>query len=143
VASYFGTAYTADPLIEPGDERVHDRHRQSPEFQPEHIDKPGKEMALALHGRWMTPLQGHDEADVALVLGANPFKGHYGVACGTPGTWLGQRLRAGKQLLVVDPRRVGTPLVPVQEAEQAAPGPMVRVLGAHDWRRRLGLRPQR
>jgi len=50
-------------------------------------------------------MHGYDDPEVALLLGTNPFKSYYGVACGNPGTWLGERLQAGMQLIVIDPRR--------------------------------------
>jgi anaerobic selenocysteine-containing dehydrogenase len=73
-------------------------------FTPATIDKPGKPMARALHGTWMAPQQGYDRPDVALLLGLNPFKSYFGVACGHPAKWLGERMRQGMELIVVDPR---------------------------------------
>jgi anaerobic selenocysteine-containing dehydrogenase len=74
-------------------------------FSPNTIDKPGKSLALALHGRWMAPLQGYQEPDVALLIGANPLKSYYGVASGHPGRWIREQMSRGMQLLVIDPRR--------------------------------------
>jgi anaerobic selenocysteine-containing dehydrogenase len=74
-------------------------------FTPITIDKPGKPLARALHGTWMAPLQGYQDPDVALIIGANPFKSYYGVACGHPAKWLGEQLARGMELLVIDPRR--------------------------------------
>ncbi|MHB8466962.1 MAG: molybdopterin-containing oxidoreductase family protein [Acidimicrobiales bacterium] len=74
-------------------------------FNPEAIDKPGKPVALALHGAWMAPRQGYDRPDVAMLFGANPFQSYYGTACGHPGRWLSDQLKRGMELIVVDPRR--------------------------------------
>ena len=74
-------------------------------FSPVTLDKPGKALALALHGRWMAPLQGYHDPEVALLIGANPLKSYYGVPAGNPGRWIRDHLRRGRQLLVIDPRR--------------------------------------
>jgi anaerobic selenocysteine-containing dehydrogenase len=74
-------------------------------FSPNTIDKPGKSLALALHGAWMAPLQGYHDPDVALLVGANPLKSYYGVPSGHPGRWIREHLAQGKELLVIDPRR--------------------------------------
>ncbi|MGE3448413.1 MAG: molybdopterin-dependent oxidoreductase [Microbacteriaceae bacterium] len=105
IASYFGTSIMGSPLTEPFLAAFMRSLGSRMCFTPNTIDKPGKQLAAALHGRWMAPMQGYDEPDVALLLGANPFKSYYGVACGNPSTWLGERMRAGMQLIVVDPRR--------------------------------------
>jgi anaerobic selenocysteine-containing dehydrogenase len=52
----------------------------------------------------MAPVQGWQEPDVALLIGLNPFQSYYGIACGHPNKWLGERMRAGMELIVVDPR---------------------------------------
>jgi anaerobic selenocysteine-containing dehydrogenase len=74
-------------------------------FNVNTIDKPGRAVAASMHGNWMAPVQGFHEPDVALLVGLNSFHSYYGVACGHPGKWLGERLDAGMQLIVVDPRR--------------------------------------
>ena len=74
-------------------------------FSPNTIDKPGKQLGAALHGYWGAPLQGYHEPDVALLIGANPYKSYYGAAAGSPGKWLRDKLAAGMDLLVIDPRR--------------------------------------
>jgi anaerobic selenocysteine-containing dehydrogenase len=74
-------------------------------FSPNTIDKPGRNVAQSLLGSWQAPVQGYHEPDVALLLGLNSFQSYYGVACGHPAKWLGERLRSGMKLIVVDPRR--------------------------------------
>jgi anaerobic selenocysteine-containing dehydrogenase len=74
-------------------------------FSPNTLDKPGKALALAMHGRWGAPLQGYHSPDVALLFGANPLKTYYGAASGNPTAWLRAQMDRGMQLLVVDPRR--------------------------------------
>jgi anaerobic selenocysteine-containing dehydrogenase len=74
-------------------------------FDPNTIDKPGRNVVPALHGTWMAPWQGYHEPDVALLLGINPFQSYNGVACGNPAKWLGECMESGMQLIVVDPRR--------------------------------------
>jgi len=105
IASYFGTAAVGSPLTEPFLTAFMAAIGSRMSFNPNTIDKPGKQLAAAMHGRWMAPMHGYDDPEVALLLGTNPFKSYYGVACGNPGTWLGARLHAGMQLIVIDPRR--------------------------------------
>lgn len=105
VASYLGTAMLSDCLTEPFLNAFMSAIGSRMTFNPNTIDKPGKQLALALHGSWMAPLQGYDRPAVALILGANPFKSYFGVACGNPAKWLGERLAAGMQLIVIDPKR--------------------------------------
>jgi anaerobic selenocysteine-containing dehydrogenase len=78
-------------------------------FDSNTIDQPGKSVALAMHGRWGAPAQGFDGADVALLVGTNPF---VTLAGGLPSTdpmrSVQDARRAGMRLLVVDPRRTET-----------------------------------
>src|SRR5262249_46564533 len=64
-----------------------------------------KPIARALLGAWMAPLQQYDGAEVALLLGLNPFVSYYGMAAGNPAKWYGERVRARMKVIVVDPRR--------------------------------------
>jgi anaerobic selenocysteine-containing dehydrogenase len=74
-------------------------------FTPGTIDKPGKKIALGLHGSWMAPARGFDDPDVTLLLGINPLVTFTGFPYGNPGKWLNGRLERGMKLIVVDPRR--------------------------------------
>ncbi|MFT3851320.1 MAG: molybdopterin-dependent oxidoreductase [Ilumatobacteraceae bacterium] len=105
VASYFGTAILGNCTSEPMLRSFMTALGSPMYFSPNTIDKPGKQLAAALHGTWMAPLQAYDQPDVALLIGANPFKSYYGVACGHPSKWLNERLAAGMRLIVIDPRR--------------------------------------
>ena len=105
VAAYLGTGSASDPLTDPFFGAFMRSIGSRMKFSPNTIDKPGKSLALAMHGRWMAPLMGYHEPDVALIFGANPFKSYYSVACGHPARWLREQMDRGMELLVVDPRR--------------------------------------
>ncbi len=104
-ACYLGTAAAQNNLNDPFFTALLGALGSRMKFSPNTIDKPGKSLALAMHGAWMAPLQGYHDPEVALILGANPFKSYYAIACGHPAKWLQARIDAGMQLLVVDPRR--------------------------------------
>ncbi|MGE3621632.1 MAG: molybdopterin-dependent oxidoreductase [Acidimicrobiia bacterium] len=94
------------------------------------LDKPGRTLAWAMLGRWMAPHQNFHDPRVALMIGINPFvNGLGGVPLGHPGHWLAERLAAGMELVVVDPRRT-----PVADRAtvflQPAPGHDVALLAA-------------
>src|SRR5262249_40440351 len=74
-------------------------------FDPNTIDKGGKQIATALFGAWGAPAYGFDEPDVALLIGINPMVTFTGLPAGNPGQWLKDRARQGFRLIVVDPRR--------------------------------------
>jgi anaerobic selenocysteine-containing dehydrogenase len=74
-------------------------------FTPGMLDKPGKGIAQALHGRWMAPSHSFDEPDVVLLFGINPMVTYTGFPYGNPGKWLKDRLDKGTTFIVVDPRR--------------------------------------
>lgn len=98
-------------------------------FDPNTIDKPGKLIALALHGKWNAPPTGFQDAAVALVLGANPLVGHTGFPHTNPRRWLDEARRGGMKLVVVDPRRTDV----ARRADlhlQPAPGHDVEIVAA-------------
>ncbi|TAK70645.1 MAG: molybdopterin dinucleotide-binding protein [Actinomycetota bacterium] len=105
IASYVGSGAAGAPLADPFMGAIMSAIGSPMKFSPSTLDKPGKALALAMHGRWGAPLQGYHDPDVALLVGANPFKTYYGAAGGHPGHWLRDRQKAGMQLLVLDPRR--------------------------------------
>jgi anaerobic selenocysteine-containing dehydrogenase len=74
-------------------------------FTASMIDKPGKPIAKALHGAWMSPQQGYVAPDVGLLVGINPFVSYQGFPLGHPGKWLAEQQARGFQLIVIDPRR--------------------------------------
>jgi anaerobic selenocysteine-containing dehydrogenase len=104
-AVYLGTASSGATLAAPFVASLLEAVGSKMLFTPNTLDKPGKSLALAMHGRWGAPLHGYHDPDVALLIGANPLKTYYGAASGNPGRWLRERLAGGMQLLVIDPRR--------------------------------------
>jgi anaerobic selenocysteine-containing dehydrogenase len=105
VATYVGTGVAGQTLAHAFTGAFMEALGSGMLFTPNTIDKPGKNTALAMHGRWGAPLQGYHDPKVALLVGTNPFKTYYGAAAGNPGRWLRERIAAGMQLLVIDPRR--------------------------------------
>jgi anaerobic selenocysteine-containing dehydrogenase len=105
VASYMGTGVAASAAMIPFISGLMRAIGSPMTFTTNTIDKPGRDTAPTLLGRWSAPLQGWHQPEVALLIGANPFQSYFGVACGNPATWLGERMRAGMKLIVVDPRR--------------------------------------
>jgi anaerobic selenocysteine-containing dehydrogenase len=105
ISSYLGTMAYANPLIMPFHLAFMDAIASPMVFTSNTIDKPGRNTANALHGRWMAPPQGYDRPDAALLFGLNSFQSYYGMASGNPAKWLSERLRDGMQLIVIDPRK--------------------------------------
>jgi len=78
-------------------------------FTPGTIDQPGKPVATALHGRWGGGIVPIDEADVWLVVGANPFVSKWAGSGNTNPKRVVREGRArGMSLLVIDPRQSET-----------------------------------
>jgi anaerobic selenocysteine-containing dehydrogenase len=75
-------------------------------FGASSLDKPGRSIAWAMLGKWQAPPMGFSAPGAVLMLGINPLvNGLGGIPAGHPGHWLGERLGAGMDLIVVDPRR--------------------------------------
>lgn len=73
------------------------------------IDQPGKPISMALHGRWGAGPQAFADAEVALVIGANPLVSMWnGVPPFNPAKRLHEARARGLKLIVVDPRRTET-----------------------------------
>ena len=73
------------------------------------LDQPGKAIATGLLGIWMAPPQGFDDADVGLIIGANPLVAiSGGLPNANPRHWLHHAKRRGYRLVVIDPRRTET-----------------------------------
>jgi anaerobic selenocysteine-containing dehydrogenase len=104
VAFYYGTmatnGVTARALIDALRRATGSRMA----FTPATVDKAGKKVAEALHGRWMAPVSGYSDPDVAMLVGINPLISYQGAARGNPGRWLRSQAERGMQLIVVDPR---------------------------------------
>ena len=75
-------------------------------FTSSTIDQPGKDIANALHGRWLAGSHVFDESDVWMLVGNNPL---VSISGGIPNANPGRRLREAKargmRLVVIDPRR--------------------------------------
>jgi anaerobic selenocysteine-containing dehydrogenase len=74
-------------------------------FDPNTIDKGGKQVAASLLGQWNAPSFGFDRPDVAMFIGINPMVTCTGFPAGNPGLWLKQMQRRGMNVIVIDPRR--------------------------------------
>lgn len=74
-------------------------------FTPTTIDQAGRFVAKGLHGVWMAP--GPCQPDVMLLVGNNPMVSHQGFA-GSPGAFYRDFRKAGRELIVLDPRRTET-----------------------------------
>ncbi|MFK8019981.1 MAG: molybdopterin-dependent oxidoreductase [Pseudomonadales bacterium] len=74
-------------------------------FTSNTIDQPGKQIAMAAHGKWLGGEPDFDKADAWLLLGGNPI---ISKSAGIPGQNPAQKLKEaqarGLQLIVVDPR---------------------------------------
>ncbi len=70
------------------------------------IDQPGKNVANALHGRWLGGSHVFDESDVWLLVGNNPLISMSGgIPPANPARRLREAKARGMQLVVIDPRR--------------------------------------
>ncbi|MGE2729946.1 molybdopterin-containing oxidoreductase family protein [Mycolicibacterium vaccae] len=107
-------------------------------FESVTIDQPGKAVAPALHGTWLGGKYGPNEADVLLLIGANPLVSMLGLPLGNHGKWLGDKLESGGRLIVIDPRRTETArrahlfLQPLPGYDVAILAAMTRIILAED-----------
>jgi anaerobic selenocysteine-containing dehydrogenase len=75
-------------------------------FGASSLDKPGRSIAWAMLGKWQAPPMGFSAPGAIIMIGINPLvNGLGGIPAGHPGHWLGERLGAGMELIVIDPRR--------------------------------------
>lgn len=75
-------------------------------FMPATIDKPGKTVAMALHGRWAAGPQTFAGADTWMIVGSNPaISKSIGAPPYNPSGALHDAVRHGMKLIVIDPRR--------------------------------------
>lgn len=74
-------------------------------FTSNTIDQPGKQISMALHGKWLGGEPDFEQADAWLLVGSNPI---ISKSAGIPGQNPAQRLKEaqarGMQLIVIDPR---------------------------------------
>jgi anaerobic selenocysteine-containing dehydrogenase len=98
-------------------------------FNPNTLDKGGKQTAQSLLGYWSAPSQGFDAPEAMLLIGINPLITYTGFPAGSPKRWLADTLAGGCKLIVVDPRRTEV----ARRADwylQAAPGHDASILSA-------------
>lgn len=70
------------------------------------IDQPGKNIANALHGRWLGGSHVFDESDAWLLVGNNPLISMSGgIPPANPARRLREAVARGLRLIVIDPRR--------------------------------------
>ena len=70
------------------------------------IDQPGKPIAMALHGRWGAGPEAFADADVCMLVGANPLVSMWGgIPPFNPAKRLHEAKKRGLKLIVIDPRR--------------------------------------
>lgn len=70
------------------------------------IDQPGKPISMALHGKWGAGPQDFADADVCMLIGANPLVSMWGgIPSFNPAKRLHEARQRGLKLIVIDPRR--------------------------------------
>jgi len=99
-------------------------------FSNASIDQPGKPISMALHGRWGAGPQAFADADVCLLVGANPLVSMWGgIPTFNPAKRLHEARAGGLKLIVIDPRVTET----ARKADihlQCLPGHDVELLAA-------------
>jgi anaerobic selenocysteine-containing dehydrogenase len=109
IANYGGTYGQVHPATAPMQIAFMNAIGSPRRFTSMTIDQPGKAIAKGLHGIWLAPSQGFDDADVGLVIGANPLIAiSGGLPNANPRRWLRHARRRGFRLIVIDPRRTET-----------------------------------
>ena len=111
-------------------------------FSAASIDKPGANVAAALHGNWVAGAQSFASSDTWMIVGANPvLSKSNGAPYYNPGRRLKDAVKRGMKLIVVDPRRTETAkrahihLQAVPGEDPAILAAMIRVIlseGLHD-----------
>jgi len=78
-------------------------------FTSNTIDKPGKAIAMALHGSWAAGAQVFENSDTWLLVGSNPLISKTGgIPNSNPARRLHRASGRGLKLIVIDPRRTET-----------------------------------
>jgi anaerobic selenocysteine-containing dehydrogenase len=109
IASYAGTmAMATASTARPVHDALFDAIGTSMRFDPNTLDKGGRQVAESLLGHWRAPAQGFDRPDAILLIGTNPLLTYTGLPAGSPGRWLADTLARGCRLIVIDPRRTET-----------------------------------
>ena len=106
VAMYSGTHSFPYATTQPMATAFMDAIASPMRFTSNTIDKPGKSIAMALHGTWAAGAQVFDRSDTWLMVGTNPLISKSG---GIPNSNPARRLhlanKRGFKLIVIDPRR--------------------------------------
>jgi anaerobic selenocysteine-containing dehydrogenase len=106
VAGYAGTMSLASfPTASPMFTALLDGIGTPMRFDPNTLDKGGKQVAQSLLGTWGAPAQGFDRPRAILLLGINPLVTYTGFPAGSPHVWLTKVMKDGCKLIVIDPRR--------------------------------------
>lgn len=98
-------------------------------FDPNTIDKGGKQTAQSFLGYWGAPSRGFDRPEAILLIGINPLVTYTGLPAGSPNQWLTETLERGCKLIVIDPRRTQVARRATHHL-QARPGHDVHILAA-------------
>ncbi|ODU07045.1 MAG: hypothetical protein ABS81_02880 [Pseudonocardia sp. SCN 72-86] len=105
VAGYAGTmALGAFPTAMPMFTALMDAIGTPLRFDPNTLDKGGKQVARSFLGSWGAPSQGFDDPGAVLLIGINPLVTYTGFPAGSPHTWLSSTMARGCALVVIDPR---------------------------------------
>ncbi len=109
VAMYVGTPNVAYPAAASMGNAFMRAIGSSMFFTSNTIDQPGKQISMAMHGKWLGGEPDFADADAWLLLGVNPV---ISKAAGVPGQNPAQHLKdavnRGMKLIVIDPRRSET-----------------------------------
>lgn len=106
VAGYAGTMamVTTAPTATPMYTALLDALGTPMRFDPNTIDKGGKQTAASFLGSWNAPSQGFDRPEAIMLVGINPLMTHTGFPAGSPARWLAGVMSEGCRLIVIDPR---------------------------------------
>ncbi|WP_196053627.1 molybdopterin-containing oxidoreductase family protein [Paracoccus lichenicola] len=131
IASYWGTmASIGNPgAAMPFYNALLDAIGTNMRFDPNTIDKGGKQTAQSFLGYWGAPSRGFDRPDAILLIGINPLLTYTGFPAGSPKRWIADMLQRDCKLIVIDPRETQI----AQRAThflQARPGWDVQILAA-------------
>jgi anaerobic selenocysteine-containing dehydrogenase len=109
VALYSGTHSTANPASTPMESAFMQALGSPMMFNSGTIDQPGKNIGAALLGSWEAGVHSFVEADVWMLVGANPLVSiGISIPAQNPGWHLTEALQRGMKLIVIDPRATET-----------------------------------
>ena len=106
VAMYFGTGIMGNPVGMLLANSWFCAIQSKMVFSASTIDKPGANIATALHGNWAAGGQSFESSDTWMLIGANPVISKTDVIpSNNPGKRLKDAIKRGMKLIVIDPRR--------------------------------------